>query len=63
MRKPFLESYMYNPTAYGNSQSSQLSALETLSYHFYLERMPFNHTLILQVCTAEGKKHVANFKT
>ena len=22
-----------------------------------------HHTLILQVCTAEGKKHVANFKT
>ena len=54
---------MYNPTAYGHSQSSQLSALETLGYHLYLERMPFNHTLILQVCTAEGKKHVANFKT
>lgn len=54
---------MYNPTAYAHSQSSQLSALETLGYYFYSERMPFNHTVILQVCTAEGKKHVANFKT
>ena len=54
---------MYNPTAYGHSQSSQVSALETLGDHLYSEGMPFNHTLILQVCTAEGKKHVANFKT
>lgn len=54
---------MYNPTAYAHSQSSQLSALETLGYHFYSEGMPFNQTVILQVCTAEGKKHVANFKT
>ena len=56
---------MYNPTAYAHSQSSQLGALETLGYHFYSGGggMPFNQTVILQVCTAEGKKHVANFKT